>query len=267
MKPLLIRADAGARIGNGHFMRCLALAESWRAGGADATFLGQCENQALRERATSSGIGFISLASVHPDRDDLKQTFAVAEQMTRGTAAKLKPWVVLDGYHFDTGYQQAVRAAGYSSVVVDDINDRQTYHADILLNQNLGGEQLPYSCDGDTELLLGPRYLLLRHEFLAWKKWVRSIPRIARRVLLTMGGADPDNVTKLVLDSLRYAAVDNLEVTVVIGANNPHYDELNSMVTSLNGTTTNVRLIHNAANMPELMSEADIAVSNAGSTC
>ena len=45
---LLVRADADARMGTGHLMRCLALAQAWQADGGQVIFLSHCESDALR---------------------------------------------------------------------------------------------------------------------------------------------------------------------------------------------------------------------------
>jgi spore coat polysaccharide biosynthesis predicted glycosyltransferase SpsG len=110
-------------------------------------------------------------------------------------------------------------------------------------------------------LLLGPRYAQLRNEFLGWRGWKHEIPAVARKVLVTMGGADPNDVTSKVVQAL--APLHNIEAVVVAGGNNPNIEALRSAVAPLSSF---VRLAVDAPNMPELMAWADIAVAAAGST-
>ncbi len=254
---LLIRADASTRIGIGHMMRCLALAQAWQAEGGCAVFLSHCESDAMIQRIKATGIGYIPLDEPHNATTDLRQTLDCLKEQD-------VDWLVLDGYHFDPGYQQTVRVAGYRLLVIDDTAHLPEYHADILLNQNLNAERLRYKYDVDTTLLLGTRYVLLRQEFLAWRGWQREIPNVAHKVLVTMGGGDPDNVTLKVIHALEQVQVDGLETVVVVGSSNPHYEILQSAIRNLQ---PKIRLERNAPNMPELMTWADMAVSAGGSTC
>lgn len=254
---LFIRADASTRIGTGHMMRCLALAQAWQAEGGCVVFLSHCESDALIQRIKAMGIDYIPLDDLHPAPGDLRQTL----NCLKGQHAD---WLVLDGYHIDPGYQQAVRAAGYRLLVIDDTAHLPEYHADILLNQNLNAEQLKYKSDAEMTLLLGTRYVLLRQEFMAWRGWKREIPPVGRKVLVTMGGGDPDNVTLKVIRAIQKVEVGELEAVVVVGGSNPHLKMLQSEVQRSRIT---IRLEHDVVNMPELMAWADVAVSAAGSTC
>ena len=243
-------------------MRCLALAQAWIADGGKATFLGCCDSPALRRRVTDEGARLVPLPAAHPDPADRQTTLRIVR--------RLKPdWLVIDGYHFDPGYQRAARAAGVRVLVIDDTAHWPKYHADILLNQNLGAEKLGYHCDRDTRLLLGTRYVLLRSEFLKWRGWQREIPREARKVLVTMGGSDPDNVTLKVLHALGKVPLEGLEVAVVLGAGNPRDDVLQAAIRSpeFKVRKHKVRLECNHLNMPELMAWADVAVAAGGTTC
>jgi spore coat polysaccharide biosynthesis predicted glycosyltransferase SpsG len=111
--------------------------------------------------------------------------------------------------------------------------------------------------------LLGIRFVLLRREFLHQREWRREIPPVARKVLVTLGGGDPDNVTLKVIQALQRVHVNDLEATVVVGGSNPHYEELQSAVKN---SPTSIRLQRNVTHMPELMAGADLAISSGGTT-
>ena len=256
-KSLLIRADANAHKGTGHLMRCLALAQGWRGRGGRATFVTACESDGLRQRLSDEGFQVITLERPYPDPAD----WEIASEVL---AAHPAAWVALDGYHFDSTYQRQIREAGHPLLVIDDTAHLDHYYADVVLNQNIHAERLDYSCEPHTRLLLGTRYALLRSEFLAWRGWQREIPEVARRVLVTLGGSDPDNQTLKVIRALRQVDVDDLEAVVVVGASNPHFDELQS---AIRDSQFAVRLVQNVTNVPELMAWADVAVSAGGSTC
>jgi len=256
-QSLVIRADASTQIGAGHLMRCLALAQGWKARGGQATFITVCEGEGMLRRLSDEGFRVVTLDRSYPEPADWETTSHVL-------AAHAGAWVVLDGYHFDLGYRRQVKEAGHPLLVIDDMAHLGHYYADIVLNQNINAEQLHYSFEPYTCELLGTRYVLLRSEFLAWRGWQREIPNVARKVLVTLGGGDPDNQTLKVIRALQQVDVDGLEAVVVVGASNPHFRELQS---EIHNSGFVIRLVRNAINMPELMAWADVAVSAGGSTC
>ena len=256
-QPVLLRADANTRIGMGHLMRCLALAQGWKARCGQAAFVTACESDGLRQRLSDEGLQVVTLERPYPDPADWEIT-------SQALAAHPVAWVVLDGYHFDSAYQRQVKEAGHRLLVIDDMAHLDHYYADVVLNQNINAEQLRYSCEPYTCLFLGTRYVLLRSEFLAWQGWQREIPKVARKVLVTLGGGDPDNQTLKVIRALQQVDVDGLEVVVVGGASNPHFQGLQS---AARNSQFAIRLAQNVADMSQLMVWADMAVSAGGSTC
>jgi len=256
-QSLLIRADANVRMGTGHLMRCLALAQGWQAQGGQVTFITVCESEGLLRRLSDEGFQVITLERAYPDPADWEIT-------SDALAAHPDAWVVLDGYHFDPAYQHQIREAGHRLLAIDDMAHLDHYYADVVLNQNINAERLCYSCESYTRLLLGTRYVLLRSEFLAWRGWQREIPTVARKVLVTLGGGDPDNQTLKVIRALQQVDVDGLEAVVVVGASNPHFRELQSVICD---SPFPIRLVRNVTDMPKLMAWADVAVSAGGSTC
>ena len=262
-KILVIRADATTHIGTGHVMRCITLAQTWQDQGGDVTFLSHCDSEALRRRVIDEGSNFIPIEKPHPNSYDLAYTLEKLEQL-KTQNSKLKTWVAVDGYHFTPDYQKAIRKSGHKLLVIDDMAHLDHYHADILLNQNIHASRLTYSCDRDTVKLLGCEYVLLRKEFLKYKGWRREIPEKAKKILVTMGGADPDNVTLKVIKTLTTLNDHDLETRIVVGPSNPNIDTLENALLS---SQCSMHILQGIENMSELMAWADVAVSAGGSTC
>jgi UDP-2,4-diacetamido-2,4,6-trideoxy-beta-L-altropyranose hydrolase len=263
MPFLVIRADANAQMGTGHVMRCIALAQAWQDRGGGVTFLSHCDSDQIKQRIQDEGFTFIPIEKPHPDPSDLTFVFhalsAISYQLP---AASL--WLALDGYHFTSHYQKEIRNSGYRLLVIDDMAHLDYYHADILLNQNIHASELKYCCNKDTIKLLGCEYVMLRKEFLKYQDWKRKIPEKAKKILVTLGGADPDNVTLKVIESLKLINDDDLEVNVVAGPSNPSLETLQSAISN---TQFTINILQNVTDMPELMAWADIAISAGGTTC
>ena len=94
---LYIRADANTQIGIGHLMRCLALSQAWKKQGGQVTFISACESESLRNRITDEGFKLVTIKDSYPDRTDLITTLSTINDLS-----STKPWVALDGYHFNT---------------------------------------------------------------------------------------------------------------------------------------------------------------------
>ena len=252
MKNLIFRVDADNRIGTGHLMRCLALAQAWQDTGGRAIFVTACNNEGLLQRLEDENIIVHRLPEGgSPDED------------VRIMAGYGSRWVVLDGYQFGEDCQQKIKEAGYKLLVIDDMAHLNHYHADIILNQNLHAELLHYSCRPGARLLMGADYVLLRREFLAYKGCRHKIANAAGKILLTMGGMDAGNNTPKMIKALQKLDAPQLEVTAVIGGSNPHYDEIKA---AADRSSLPVNLVRNAADMPALMAQADIAVCSGGTT-
>src|SRR4029079_14179248 len=86
---LVVRADAGERIGTGHVMRCLAISQAWREVGGKTVFVTGPLPAALASRLHAEGADVRHL----PGGDDAEETIAPAGEL----GAK---WIILDGYAF-----------------------------------------------------------------------------------------------------------------------------------------------------------------------
>jgi UDP-2,4-diacetamido-2,4,6-trideoxy-beta-L-altropyranose hydrolase len=257
-KRLVFRADSSAVIGTGHVMRCLALAQAWSDGGGKASFLTTGNLGSLETHLRSEGCEVVSVDVRPGSAEEARRTADWAK--SNGAS-----WVVVDGYHFGADYQRVVKETGLRLLFVDDNGHAERYCADIVLNQNLYAHKGLYpNRESYTRLLLGPKYALLRREFSKWRDWTREIPAVARKILVTLGGADAENATLKAIQGLRRLQRRDLEIKIVVGPANAHLETLRREAGRAMGS---VELLTAVRDVPALMAWADAAISAGGSTC
>lgn len=134
--------------------------------------------------------------------------------------------LVLDGYAFNTRYQQQLKAKGNKIVCIDDIH---AYHfvADAVINHAGGLSVQDYSLAPLTRAYLGTAYALLRPAFLEEGAAGAGDPEEA--ILVSMGGADPKNDTLAVLEQLRQKGIRK-KCYVVTGSAYLHREALEAFI-------------------------------------
>ncbi len=254
---LLVRADAAVTSGTGHVMRCLALAQTWQHAGGDVIFAMAQSTAAIQERLRSEPVKVVAIHGVPGSAEDMRQTIDAA-------LFHKAEWLVVDGYHFDAHYLlelQNVRPL----LAIDDNGELESYSSDLVLNQNAHARAEMYAKRAPrTRLLLGPRYALLRNEFTVYRDRARKLPERGTRILLTMGGSDPKDLTPRLLSALADLPIDDLQIRVVVGGS---AENRSGVAEKAQKFPYRVRVMSNVGNMAELMAWADLAIAGAGTTC
>lgn len=247
---IVFRADGNSRIGLGHVVRSLALAQMLK-GEFSCVFAVQGPDQELKRQLREVCDQVIAL----PVREVSQAEAAyLAEELLRPTDV-----VVLDGYSFDTAYQQRIKQRGCALVCIDDIH---AYHfaSDAVINVAGGVAGEKYETAPYTKLLLGPKYALLRPPFLKAAREERRLPEHGLRLLLNLGGADPENHT---LRLAKQLAEDksNSHIEIVVGGAYKHLPELKEWLEG----KERIRLHRNlgAEEMCRLMKSCAVAVTSA----
>lgn len=245
---ILFRCDADVAIGTGHVMRCLALAQAWQEAGGHAVFVMAKIPEALLPRLTSQGFDAIVAPGTSGTSEDVRVTKARAIDMGA-------EWIVVDGDQFSSGFVTELKSGGYRIALLDDFGKREAYDVDLVVNPNLEADAALYrraGCHGTA--LAGIRYVLLRREFRSDPD--RSFPPIGNRVLVTLGGSDPENLAPRVVEAL--ASLSDLKITIVAGAG--YRDRLPMLV------APHIAVKFNVSDMPAEMRCADMAIIVAGGT-
>ncbi|NML64899.1 UDP-2,4-diacetamido-2,4,6-trideoxy-beta-L-altropyranose hydrolase [Hymenobacter sp. RP-2-7] len=212
---LVLRADGNGRLGLGHLMRLLALAELLRPDFTEVLFLTQTPDEAVRELVRRAGLSLGEL----PGQPLGPEATATLPPLLRPTDV-----LVLDGYSFDYAYQLAVRPLVARLVCLDDIH-AFPFAADLVLNPAGGVGPAAYDLrTPGARLLSGPAYAPLREEFLTPASPTDPAPS-PHQVLLCLGGADPRQLTRATAAAL-LALPGVAHVHAVAGAAYAGWDEL-----------------------------------------
>lgn len=255
---LLVRADASSRMGTGHVMRCIALGQAWQDEGGKVVFATSGGPAGIEARLHAENMRLERIAAPAGSAEDASLTAALLESLSA-------PWIVVDGYHFDSAYQKTLGRGSWKVLWIDDDGRAAPYCTDLVLNQHIIPDEDIYSDrSAGTRLLLGTRHALLRREFQPWRGMKREICDNAEKILVTLGGSDPDNVTLKVIEGIGRLESDRLHARVIVGAANTHVDVLRR---ACDQSSIRIELKEDVVGMPELMSWADVAVSAGGTTC
>jgi UDP-2,4-diacetamido-2,4,6-trideoxy-beta-L-altropyranose hydrolase len=255
-------------------MRCLSLANALVPMGFDCLFLCSENAGSMSEVIARNGhkveLLQAEVSGLGDSMERLAKEFNWAHD-ARACKEALKnldvDWLVVDHYGLDSRWEAEVMPKESQLLVIDDLADRP-HASNILLDQNLGRSEKDYLnlLTRECKLLVGPTYALLRPDFQ--KKRDASLARRkngdVKKLLVSMGGADPENSVSAILDTLSLMRLPtDLSVTVVVGFNAPNLEAIQRSVERMPVHTT----IRSAVDdMASLMAESDLAIGASGGT-
>jgi len=272
---LIIRTDSSQKIGSGHLMRSLTLAEELKRNGSNVTFISRAHAGNMNFIISQKGFKVLELPKPEPKQyvkstnpgDNYNQWLGVSQQQdAKESINKLGQiifdWLIIDHYGLDEVWEKEMRPYVRNIMVIDDLANR-THDCDLLLDQNWFNDKesrynglVPTGCTK----LLGPQYALLRSEFSKARKNLQPRSGKIRRIFIFFGGSDPYNLTGMTLKALSVPELAHLEVDVVIGASNPNKIQIEKLTESRSFT----HLHFQVDNMAELMAKADFAIGSGG---
>lgn len=257
---LVLRADATTEGGTGHMMRTLALAQAWIDAGGRGRWLVADAPPELLERIGAEAIVVVRIAARTGSHEDAATLRAALLDDPEAVA-------VVDGTQFEGPYLAGLGETGARVMLIDDTPGRPGYPVGLVLNQNAHADPADYPEDATTRFLLGTRYVLLRREFGVAPP-PRTMPAVARHLLVTFGGADPTGMTHRTIDALRRlpaALRREIEVRLIVGSANADGARIGAAAADpgLGFTAIVERAV---TDMPARMAWADLAITSGGST-
>ncbi|MDV2583340.1 UDP-2,4-diacetamido-2,4,6-trideoxy-beta-L-altropyranose hydrolase [Alkalibacillus haloalkaliphilus] len=269
-KNIYIRVDASRDMGSGHVIRCLTLADELRKTGHQVEFICRQLNGDLINMIQDKGFYVHTLTKTNTTDLPLVTQHSHwlqvsweqdAEEVKSIVKHKRVDWLIIDHYAIDVNWEKVLRPYVKRIMIIDDLADRE-HDGDLLLDQNYYTDQdtrylqlVPESC----QTLLGPSYALLRDEFRMSPPYIREK---LSRILVFMGGSDPTNETRKVIEGFLQLNPQSIKLDVVIGKLNLYTETLQKLCEPY----SNIRCFTHIDYISELMLNADLAFGAAGST-
>lgn len=252
----LIRCDADSRIGMGHMMRSLSLATHLR----DSFSIGVAF--AVSPPAPGSSVSAQSLAEQYD--------FPVHVRPENGDEAA---WIdallqkqAYDALIFDIRTDLSAdaiaswRDQGYHTACIDEPSPRRLSAHQVFYPPVPQVPEMDWR-DAVSNVHHGWDWVLMGPSFAK----PPSPPLLGDdrlRILVSMGGADPANLTSLAIDALS-ALKQDVAVDIVVGHGFPNRTEIKR---SIAHAKNRFRLLHDVEDMATVMAQADLAVASFGVT-
>lgn len=258
-KTVLIRTDASQKIGLGHLIRCLTIADYLRSRNITAFFVSKSEY--IEKYMVVKGFNFCVLKSDCTIEDEIN----ILKRLTSEMNSNL---IVIDINNYNTfieldKYCQYLEGIKSLSLFIVSFEDFKIYPSipDLVVIPYVGAERINLPDARKCKYLLGPDFFVLGEHFVNVKQ--ACVRRDVGDVLVSMGGSDTEGLTLKVLSVINDMALD-IRVKVVIGGLAKIDDD--AVKNSLSSYKESYSIIRATGNMAQIMSESDIAIINSGLT-
>ncbi len=249
-----LRCDGGPRMGVGHVLRQIALAEEFLARGVEVTMLGTVEGSTLVD-GLLAGHGL----AMEPALDEPEALLAQVRERRLDA-------IMLDGYHLSAALGRTLRAAGVPVAAMVDGRFGLHQDADLYVDQNFGATR-QRGVPTDRRYLAGIEYALLR-DVVRSRRGGRGHPgpedpaaTTRPRILCVFGGTDAYGAARTIVPLLLSA--DTPVEVVAIAATAEIGDDLGALHP---GPDQSLEVLPPVADLPGLAAGCDGVVSAAGSS-
>lgn len=267
---VVFRTDSHYKIGTGHVMRCLNLANQIQKREHQIEFLSRSYPNNLNLLIEQSyQLHTLPLTENEITSDPrtwlTDNDLLECQRLLNQSSQQAIDLLIIDHYGIDEQWESQARIMlnVKKILVIDDLANRQ-HDCDFLLDQsaylNTNPYQQKHMCPDSTIFFLGPQHALLHQCFLETRKVLQTklIKTYGvRRIHVSFGGSDPTNETMIILKYLLDHNTD-LEIDIVLGSQNPNTLRIK--------TEKNIHFYQGIpiTQMCELLKKADLCIGGGG---
>jgi len=247
---ILFRCDGSVKLGMGHVVRCLALADH----------LKENYDCNIKFAMRKSELGIKKIKETYPVLESNEKGFSYKEWLTdciEKTKANVLIMDMRDGLTREelTTIKKKIRI---EVVTIDDPEDKRL-EAELAFYPSVPQLEKLNWTKFEGKLYVGWEYVILRKEFsISYSKNKNPVPKI----LISMGATDEKNMTCFVLNALNEIKEKFIAI-IIVGIGYPHIKELENKLNSVN---FQFKLHKNPDKIAKVMSQTDFAVISFGQT-
>ena len=181
LKKILLRGDGNTATGLGHLYRLFALFEVLKN-----------DYECILLTKSNSTLSIVpkqyKVLMIDDNITINKEPEWISKNFSSETYA-----IIIDGYHFNQTYLEALKIKQYKTVYIDDLAIEHMY-ADLVINHSPAAFTQPYSAEAYTRFALGTDFAMVRPIFLAAAKQPRYIGKL-KTAFVSFGGSDTLNLS------------------------------------------------------------------------
>jgi spore coat polysaccharide biosynthesis predicted glycosyltransferase SpsG len=224
--PILFRVDGTSTIGHERLYRCLTYAAALQRRRRPCFFLSQIDPPPLAFALRRAGNDRVEADHLAGSPADLEQTLREVRRVNPAA-------VVVDAAEADENYLRELRAACPVVVSIDHLA-ATAFPSRLIINPLLGPSKDAYTFARGTQLLLGPRYALVRPEVRRARPIRSQEPPQPFRIMVALGDDDPNNrtleVARVLMNCPRVGRVD-----AVVRQHHPALEQFQQMAETYTG--------------------------------
>ena len=257
---IFIRVDSSTKIGYGHFIRCMALADTLQKN-FKINFISRSLEGSLISDIQDKRFGifrFYSNSEKINEKNDAQKTISLIKKHSGQ-----KNILIIDNYQLSKKWETYVKPFVHKLIAIDDLPNR-SHNCDLLIDQNLHTKVnglykglIPSNCIK----LIGPKFSMIRKKFRMLKKSVKPRTFPIKKILVSFGGSDIENQTLITLNSIKKMN-RKINVDVVVGRANKCKKTLKIFCNRNNRFTYHEQI----DNIADLMLSSDLSIGSSGST-
>ena len=265
---LFIRVDSNSKIGIGHVIRCLTLAQELKNNFDKIIFLTRKNSDDFTGTIMKNGFKVFLIPTsktTKPSKNtyELNSDSDIIKNLIT-TYSENKNFLLIDHYDIASDFELSLKNTFEKIFVIDDLANRK-HNCDLLIDQNYYRDlnhRYKKLVPSDTITLLGPKYAIIKAEFKNTdKKTIKKNTQI-KKILVSFGGSDPTNECKKALDALYSIENSQFEIIVVAGIYNHKFQQLKKLYEKY----PNIKIYRHVNDLSRLMLDSDLCIGAGGTT-